>query len=285
MSYLSLGGDEQIYYEDTGKGDRTAVLLHGWSSSHEVFDPVVKKLRKKARFVVPDQRGHGKSRDMQNTAVTLDTLAYDLHLLIRSLGLKDITLVGWSMGAAVCMRYMAEYGCEKLRQAVLCDMSPKQLNDERWHLGLDQGQYTRKNMEEDTGKDFYSVYRRFVLSTIPKLEKVPEPLLRQPLYRELAGCNEEILKSLALSMKLADLREDVEKIAVPVTYFYADPGSLFSPALAVWYREHVRTPYRSVIFPASTHMLVSDHPYRFASELMKVIGETADGGDRPETEA
>ncbi len=271
MSYLTLGNGDQLYYEDTEKGEKTVVMLHGWSSSHEVYDPVVKKLRKTVRCVTYDHRGHGKSRDIRNTAVTLDTLAYDLNRLIRTLDLKDITLAGWSMGAAVSMRYMAEYGCGRLCQAVLCDMSPKQMNDDRWQLGLNRGSYTRETMAQDAGKDFYDIYRSFVFNTIPKLEKVPEPLIRRALMKELNGCSVEILKSLSQSMKEADLRKDVEKITVPVNYFYADPGSLFSPALAVWYREHVRAPYRSVIFPASTHMMISDHPDRFASELLKVI--------------
>ena len=72
-------------------------------------------------------------------------------------------------------------------------------------------------------------------------------------------------------MKQQDNRPAVEKITVPVTYFYADPGSLFSPVLADWYREHVPTKYKAVRFPESTHMLVSDYPEKFAEEVGKVL--------------
>ena len=58
---------------------------------------------------------------------------------------------------------------------------------------------------------------------------------------------------------------------MPVTYFYADPGSLFSPALADWYKEHIVTPYRAVCFPESTHMLVTDYPEKFTEEVTKVL--------------
>ena len=34
MSYFTLSNGEQLYYEDTEKGDQTIVMLHGWSSSH-----------------------------------------------------------------------------------------------------------------------------------------------------------------------------------------------------------------------------------------------------------
>ena len=60
-------------------------------------------------------------------------------------------------------------------------------------------------------------------------------------------------------------------ITFPLTYFYADPGSLFSPKLADWYKEHVKTPYKAVQFPNSNHMLVSDYPEKFAEEVGKVL--------------
>lgn len=65
----------------------------------------------------------------------------------------------------------------------------------------------------------------------------------------------------------------VEQITVPVSYFYAVPGSLFSPKLAEWYQTHVHTPYKAVAFENSTHMLISDHPDQFAKEVMKVLGQ------------
>ena len=72
-------------------------------------------------------------------------------------------------------------------------------------------------------------------------------------------------------MKTQDNRDVVEQISVPVTYFYADPGSLFSPELADWYGEHVRTQYRAVRFPNANHMLVSDYPDKFAEEVRGVL--------------
>lgn len=74
-------------------------------------------------------------------------------------------------------------------------------------------------------------------------------------------------------MKSQDNRPAVEQITVPVTYFYADPGSLFSPKLADWYKDHLHTQYSSVRFPDSTHMLISDHPEKFAQEVSAVLSQ------------
>lgn len=271
MSYFTLKNGERLYYEDTGAGEQTVVMLHGWTSSHEVFAPAVPAISRKARCVTYDHRGHGGSREANGEQVTMDTLAADLNELITGLGLRDITLLGWSMGAGVVMDYTAVYGCGALRRVILCDMTPRQINDADWKLGLYQGRYTKEDMERDAGKEFFPLYREFAVGAIPKLGKIPAFLLRKPLKEKLAACDEGVLRSLSRSMKEKDFRDCVERISVPVHYFYAVPGSLFSPALADWYAEHVRAPYRAAAFENSTHMLVSDHPDRFAQEVIRAL--------------
>ena len=125
---------------------------------------------------------------------------------------------------------------------------------------------------EDLQEEFCNkLYKEFAIGAIPKLGKIPGFLLKKPLKKRLADCDESVLKSLAASMKTQDNRPAVGQITVPVTYFYADPGSLFSPALADWYKEHVVTPYKAVCFPKSTHMLVIDYPEKFAEEVSAVL--------------
>ena len=271
MSYFTLKSGEQLYYEDRGQGAETLVMLHGWTSTHEVFSKPVEALQAKARCIIYDHRGHGQSKQANRPNPTMETLAGDLSELIEGLNLNNITLLGWSMGAGAVLNYVRIYGCGRLKRIVLCDMTPKQLNDAEWKLGLYQGKYTREDMERDAGKDFYTLYKEFAIGAIPKLKKIPGFLLKKPLKEKLAVCDEPTLKALAKSMKTQDNRPVVEQITVPVTYFYADPGSLFSPALADWYKEHVKAPFRAVCFPDSTHMLVSDHPEKFAEEVGRTL--------------
>lgn len=271
MSYFTLKNGEKLYYEDMGSGKRTIVMLHGWTTSHEVFDPVKEEISKNARCIIYDHRGHGKSKEANSEEVTLDTLASDLYEIIKGLDLEDITLLGWSMGAAVVMNYTLLYGCEELRDIILCDMTPKQINDEKWKLGLYQGKYTIEDMERDAGKEFFDLYYQFVTGAVPRLAKIPQILLNIPLKAELSKCDEEVLKSLSRSMKQRDLRKCVGNISVPVTYFYPMPGSLFSPELAGWYEEHVNTPFHAVQFEDCSHMMIEDQPEKFTEEVIKVL--------------
>lgn len=273
MSYFTLENGEKLYYEDKGQGPETLIMMHGWTSNHEVYEKPVELLKDKARCIIYDHRGHGQSKDANSGEPTLETLASDLNEIIKGLDLSNITLLGWSMGAAVVFNYVKLFGCDALKQIILCDMTPKQLNDEEWKLGLYQGRYTREDMEKDAGKDFFTLYKEFAIGAVPKLKKIPGFLMKKPLKEKLADCDESVLKSLARSMKLQDNRPIVEQINVPVTYFYADPGSLFSPKLADWYREHVKSEYDCVCFPESSHMLVSEYPEKYAEEIGKVLAK------------
>lgn len=271
MSYFTLKSGEKLYYEDRGQGPETLIMMHGWTNSHEVYLKPVEMLQKQARCIIFDYRGHSGSKTANSGNPTMETLAADLNELIQGLSLSNITLLGWSMGAGVVLNYVRLYGCGSLKQIILCDMTPKQLNDEEWKLGLYQGRYTKENMERDANKDFYTLYKDFAIGAIPKLGKIPGFLLKRPLKKRLADCDESVLKSLAASMKTQDNRPAVGQITVPVTYFYADPGSLFSPELADWYKEHIAAPYRAVCFRNSTHMLVIDYPEKFAEEVSAVL--------------
>ena len=273
MSYFTLSNGEKLYYEDKGQGPDTLVMMHGWTSSHEVFEAPAEQLKGQARVITYDHRGHFGSKSANSGSPTLETLARDLNELIQGLSLTDVTLLGWSMGAGVIFNYVRLFGCGALKQIILCDMTPKQLNDEQWKLGMYKGAYTKEDLEREAGTDFYKLYKKFAIGAIPRLKKIPGFLLKKPLKKTHSQCDENVLKSLAASMNLQDNREAVEQITVPVAYFYADPGSLFSPELADWYKEHINAPYTAVRFPECTHMLVSDYPEKFAQEVGRVLGK------------
>ena len=272
MSYFTLKSGEQLYYEDTGSGNNTIIMLHGWTSSHFVYSEPVSLLKDKARCIIYDHRGHGGSKAANKSKAAMETLANDLREIIIGLDLNNVTLVGWSMGAGTILNYVKLFGCDKLKQIVLCDMTPKQMNDDNWKLGLYKGQYTQSDREKDEKKSAYFQYKKFILATAPSLAKLPRLILGRQLLTRLFKCDTAVIRSLAKSMEDQDNRDAVGKITVPFRYFYPDPGSIFSPELEKWYRENIKTDFNSVKFENSTHLLIAEHPTKFAQELEKLLG-------------
>lgn len=272
MNYFKLKNGERLCYEETGSGDNTVVMMHGWSSSKKVFREPASMLKNDARCIYYDHRGHcGSKKASYNQYVILETLASDLREFLLGLSLKDVTLVGWSMGACTALNYVKMYGTDRLKNVVLCDMSPKLLNDDEWHLGIGKGTVTEETRKETETKPFLERYKDFALSASPKVKKMPVPLVNLYARKKLFVNDANALESLSISMLEQDNRDALNYIDVPLYLLYADPGTLFLPGLNKWYKEHSVSDFRSVKFPNCSHQLIHEDPVRFAKVIKKIL--------------
>ena len=116
-------GTVDIYYEDHGIG-KPVVLIHGWPLSGASWEKQVPALLAAGyRVVTYDRRGFGNS-SRPTTGYTYDTLAKDLNTIIARLDLRDVTLVGFSMGGGEVARYLGNYGSKRVNKAVLISAVP-----------------------------------------------------------------------------------------------------------------------------------------------------------------
>jgi pimeloyl-ACP methyl ester carboxylesterase len=111
-AHHGLFNDTTLHVDDTGGSGRPVVLIHGWPLSGESFSGQVPALQAAGyRVITYDRRGFGRS-DKPLTGYTYDTLAEDLHKVLTQLDLRDVTLVGFSMGGGEVARYFTEYGAK-----------------------------------------------------------------------------------------------------------------------------------------------------------------------------
>lgn len=76
------------------------------------------------RVIAFDRRGHGRS-DIPASGYDLDTMADDLAQLIEDRELRNVMLVGHSMGGAEVLRYAARHGTDRIaRTALVAPMTP-----------------------------------------------------------------------------------------------------------------------------------------------------------------
>jgi non-heme chloroperoxidase len=105
VSFLTTPEGVRLRYSDRGVGSEI-VLVHGWKMSHRVFDRTIAGLQDGFRVVAFDLRGMGES-DKPNGTYDFDVFADDLNFVMQTLNLKDVTLVGWSMGCSVALQYLS----------------------------------------------------------------------------------------------------------------------------------------------------------------------------------
>lgn len=118
--FKNIQGNEpvEIFYQDYGKG-KPVILIHGWPLSHQSWEGQIRILVEEGfRVIAYDRRGFGKSSQPLGD-YDYNTLASDLQELILELDLKEITLVGFSMGGGEVVRYLTKYGTDRISKAAL----------------------------------------------------------------------------------------------------------------------------------------------------------------------
>src|SRR5215831_1863809 len=127
MSYLKIGeensGSIALYHEDHGAGS-PVVLIHGYPLSGRAWDKQVPVLLDAGhRVITYDRRGFGDS-SRPSTGYDYDVFASDLKMLLDELDLRDVTLVGHSMGTGEVTRYIGKYGSDRIARGVLVSPIP-----------------------------------------------------------------------------------------------------------------------------------------------------------------
>lgn len=96
----------KIRYLDNGGTGPALICLHGTSMTAHAWGHLGASLKDAYRVIAVDMRGHGAS-DRPNTTYTIAELAGDIARLAEKLNLKDITLIGSSVGNQVAVSFAA----------------------------------------------------------------------------------------------------------------------------------------------------------------------------------
>jgi len=108
----------QIHFRDWGPG-RPIVFAAPWGLCSDWWDiPVINFSTKGWRCVTFDRRGHGRSDDPCH-GYDFDTLADDIAAVMDRLDLKNVVLVGHSLGGAEAVRYLTRHQGQRVSHAVL----------------------------------------------------------------------------------------------------------------------------------------------------------------------
>lgn len=114
----------ELYYEDHGTG-QAVVLIHGYPLNGHSWERQTRALLAAGyRVVTYDRRGFGRSSKV-GSGYDYDTFAGDLSVVLESLDLREVILVGFSMGTGELARYVARYGHERIAKlAFLASLEP-----------------------------------------------------------------------------------------------------------------------------------------------------------------
>ena len=108
----------RIHYLKSGKGKMRLVLIHGFGDDARMWLPLFEDFGRDYTIIAPDLRGLGQS-SRETTGYDKKTAARDIHELVKSLGYKDIYLVGHDIGMMVAYAYAAQFPADVKKLALL----------------------------------------------------------------------------------------------------------------------------------------------------------------------
>lgn len=144
MNFINVGnensGNIHLYYEDHGAGN-PIILIHGWPLSGSSWEKHVPALLDAGyRVITYDRRGFGNS-SKPTSGYDYDTFTDDLHKLITKLDLRDVTLVGFSMGGGEVARYLGTRGKRVSKAVFMAAIPPFLLKTPDNPAGVDSNIY------------------------------------------------------------------------------------------------------------------------------------------------
>lgn len=128
MATITVGTENstpiELYYEDHGVG-QPIVLIHGYPLDGHSWELQSRELIAAGyRVITYDRRGFGQSSKV-GTGYDYDSFAADLNSLLETLDLRDVILVGFSMGTGELARYVRNHGHERVAKlAFLASLEP-----------------------------------------------------------------------------------------------------------------------------------------------------------------
>jgi non-heme chloroperoxidase len=212
----------KIYYEVLGSG-KPVVFIHGWPLSGQMWEYQMTALPQHGlQCFFYDRRGFGRS-DRPYAGYDYNTLAGDLKALLDELDLKDVTLVGFSMGGGEIAKYFSLYGGARIAKVVLISaVVPYMLKTADNPDGVPQEVFEKmeKGMTADRptflegfNKDFYG---EGLLSS-----PVTDVYLLSALNKAMDASPVATLQC-AKSFAFTDFRNDMASINVPTLIIHGD---------------------------------------------------------------
>lgn len=108
LKEVHLANGETIGYREREGGGEVVVLVHGNMTSSVHWDLVLEKMDEKFKLYAIDLRGFGESSYHQPIQSIKD-FSEDLRGFADGLGLSNFSLVGWSLGGAVCQQFCIDH--------------------------------------------------------------------------------------------------------------------------------------------------------------------------------
>lgn len=254
--------------EKRGTTGPSVVLIHGWSGSRQYLKQSIDSLAETCQVYAVDLRHHGDS-GRPAFGYHVARLGSDLNDFLVSLDLKDVYVVGTSMGAAVIWSYIENYRTARLAGAVFVDQAPLQYAASDWKLGS-KGCYDPASLaalQHALKADF----KGFAAGNGECCLSQPQPPeVLDPLTNETLRCDPETLGRIMADHTQLDWRPLLPTIDIPCLNLVGSLSGVFPPEGCAVLGDMIPD-CKTVFFETANHWLYIEEPKKFVDLINKFV--------------
>lgn len=274
-SYITVGQENstsiELYYEDHGAGP-PVVLIHGWPLSGASWEKQVAALLAAGhRVITYDRRGFGRS-SQPSVGYDYDTFAEDLNRLLTALDLRDVALVGFSMGGGEVARYLGTHGSDRVRKAVfIAGVPPFLLKTPDNPAGVDGSVFDgiKQAIAADRLAFLTEFLRNFYNVDILRGKRISDQVVQQS-WNVAAGASPK--GSLdCVTAWYTDFRMDLPKIDVPTLVIHGDADRILPIAATGELTAKAVKGARKVVIEGGPHGLTWTHADQVNQALLEFL--------------
>jgi len=129
----AVASSELLDFTERGSGS-PLLLVHGLMVTGDMFEPVIEHFATRYRVIIPDLRGHGRSRGIP-PPYTAAQLASDLARLLDHLGIDSTAVLGYSQGGAIAQQLVLDHPKRCDRLVLACTYAFNMATTREWREG------------------------------------------------------------------------------------------------------------------------------------------------------
>lgn len=261
-----------LHHEDSGGDGRPVVLIHGWLLSGEAWKDTVPALTGAGlRVITYDRRGFGRSAPAKDDRYDYDALTDDLAGLIEQLDLRDVSLVGHSMGGGEVAHYVGRHGEGRLHSVAFASAIPPWLEESAANpdggLPREQASLMQEQLRADPD-GFLDGFLTNYFSANGELtvtEEQRQEALALAHTADLDAC------VACIASWLTDFTADVDAITVPTLVLHGDSDAIV-PIEVSGQRTHAAVEDSElVVIKGGSHGINVGHTQEFNDALVTFL--------------
>ncbi|ANK60299.1 alpha/beta hydrolase [Loigolactobacillus backii] len=254
----------RLTYTDEGQG-QPIIILTGIGGYKEIWlQQITYLVARHYRVINLDCRNQGQSEQTAKGR-RISRHAMDLAELIQQLKLKQVILLGNSMGAATIFAYLSLFGDQNVRAIIDVDQSPKMINDQTWTYGF-------KTLTEE---NFISYLRKpFGHSTFKHIDDQTFQAVQYAAKQQ--AYDAKLNFPFLLDHGLQDWRDVLSSLTCPALIIAGGNSPFFPPRFAqVAAKMAVRG--TAVVIPEAGHIVMAEQSQAFNAVLGEFLANQVEG--------